>query len=48
MKTLIILLSAVAVVLGAAGCATYTGSARSGGYNTPSQVWTGYGSKVGH
>ena len=47
MKTLI-LLSAVAIVLGAASCATQTGGTRSSGYASPSQVWTGYGSKVGH
>ena len=45
MKTLVLLLSAIAIVLGAASCATYTPGARSG-YDSSSQV--GYGSKVGH
>ena len=48
MKTLLLLISAVALTLGAAGCATHTGGPRSSGYDSPPQVWSPYGSKVGH
>ena len=48
MKTLHLLISAVAIALGTVGCATHTGGARSSGYDSPPQVWSPYGSKVGH
>ena len=48
MKTLLLLISAIAIVLGTAGCATHTGGARSSGYDSPPQAWSSYGSKVGH
>lgn len=43
MKTLLLLLAAVTVVLGAAGCATQSGGTRASGYNPPGSI---YGSKV--
>jgi len=40
MKTLLLLISAVVVTLGAAGCASHTSGARSSGYDSSRVVWS--------